>query len=81
MGKPVRTAVFGLGRMGRGSHVEPLAKDERYRIVAVADRLDANQQRAIDAAGVADWRPPHYTPLPTGKGMRHDRQDRQARPV
>jgi predicted dehydrogenase len=51
MDKPIRTAVFGLGRMGWGSHFEPLLRDERYTVVAVADRLDANQQRAIDASG------------------------------
>jgi len=51
--KKIRTAVFGLGRMGWGAHFERLNKDERYEVVAVADRLDANRKRATDVGDCA----------------------------
>jgi predicted dehydrogenase len=48
---PIRTAVFGLGRMGWGSHFEPLAKDERYAVVAAADQSEENRERAAELCG------------------------------
>ncbi len=52
MTDPIRVGIAGLGRSGWGIHarlIEPL--DERYRIVAVADRLTGRQQEAAARFG------------------------------
>lgn len=57
----IRVAILGQGRSGRDIHGAHLSKDsERYRIVAVADPLEARRQRAAAEYGCetyADHRP------------------------
>jgi scyllo-inositol 2-dehydrogenase (NADP+) len=52
MTDPIRVGIAGLGRSGWGIHarlLEPLT--ERYRVVAVADRLPERQQEAVERFG------------------------------
>ena len=46
----IRVAIMGLGRMGR-SHFERSARDPHFRVVAVADRIEAHRTPAVERCG------------------------------
>jgi predicted dehydrogenase len=55
----IRVGIIGQGRSGRDIHGVYLAKDERFRIVAVADEMEGRRQRATQEYGCeayADYR-------------------------
>ncbi len=49
--QPIRVGIIGQGRSGRDIHGAQLCKDERFRIVAVADVLADRRERAIAEYG------------------------------
>lgn len=57
--KQIRVAILGQGRSGRNIHGDHLSKDERYKIVVVADLLADRRERAKKEFGceaVEDYR-------------------------
>jgi len=49
--KKVRVAIIGQGRSGRGIHGSYLPEDERFQIVAVAEKIRARRERAAKEYG------------------------------
>lgn len=49
--EPIRVGIIGQGRSGRDIHGAHLARDTRYRIVAVVDPLPERRERAIAEYG------------------------------
>jgi len=55
MAKQIKTGIIGQGRSGRDIHGVYLCKDDRFKIVAVADTLAERRQRAVQEYGCAAY--------------------------
>ncbi len=49
--KQIRVGIIGQGRSGRNIHGAHFLGDERYRIAAVADGIEARRRRAVEEYG------------------------------
>lgn len=55
-GRPIRVAMIGAGAIGRGVASQIVTRTRGMTLAVIANRTPANAERALELAGVSEWK-------------------------